>query len=133
MIRGIKEKDSEQLHLLFNEKHKNLACKFIHPDVHESKIETLVYEENNEIVGMIVLTAVKYSTNPYGTIEELIIRKSGEEHKLGKTLLTTAMDWFGKNEIKRVFVFAEREESELFEEMGFEKSDMIMYYKNLNK
>ncbi|NIA23917.1 MAG: GNAT family N-acetyltransferase [Proteobacteria bacterium] len=133
MIRGVKGKDSEKLHLLFKEKHKNIACKFIHPDIHETRIETFVYEENNEIEGMIVITAIKYSTNPYGTVEELIIKSSDEEHTIEKSLLNSALEWFKKNKINRVFIFAESEESEFFEKMGFEESDMVMYYKNLNE
>ncbi len=131
MIRGVKSNDTDKLHSLFAVKHKNIACKFIHPDIHETKIETFVYEENSEIEGMIVVTAVKYSTNPYGTIEELIIRTTDEEHKVEKELLKSATDWFKKHKIGRIFIFTENIESSIFEEMGFEKSDMVLYEKKL--
>ena len=131
MIRGIKGHDIDKLHSLFAVKHKNIACKFIHPDIHETRIETFVYEENSEIEGMIVVTAVKYSTNPYGTIEELIIRTTDGGHKEEKELLKNAMEWFKEQKVGRVFIFTENIESGIFEEMGFEKSDMVLYEKKL--
>jgi GNAT superfamily N-acetyltransferase len=72
---------------------------------------TFVVGEGDDIVGMAVVTFVDYGHEPYGMIEELVVRDGRRGAGVGSALLDRCREWLGALGAEVVFVSAADEQA----------------------
>lgn len=90
---------------LLNELHGDAAVGHTLPSVQQNST-TLVERIDDQIVGVIVATALSYGTEGYATIEELVLAPYKGSKGVGSTLLKAVHGWTRELGCTVVFVSA---------------------------
>jgi len=116
-----------------NESDNKILTKLYYDLYPEKKIKSIKYfsgvrfdnkifvaRENNQVVGFILATFVKYAKSSTGYIEELIVSEFHRNKGIGSALVNEAISWYRKMGVEVIFVTTDEAQG-FYKKVGFKE------------
>ena len=91
----------------------------------------LCAEENNQIIGLIVVSKFKYAKGDYFWIDELVVKEEFHGKGIGKHLMQEIESIAKKKNINALGLNTKKFNLKFYEKLGFEKTDYVYVEKDL--
>lgn len=132
-IRKAIPKDEKQISEMYYQLYPNFKGpkKLISTTKITAKCLFFIAQEDDEIVGFVVGTFIKYGASKYGYLEELCVKETFRRKGIGRQLINRILDEYKKLETWTLFVMTKETDATaqaFYNKMGFMKSKGLWLY-----